>query len=287
MKDDHWQADFYRSNDLFTDITELARDFEAHQNWPDLVAYNQLLQKHHPGLTSLSGKDLYFVAQEERQESVSDHYEVRIYQDGEIQTRERNWHDFFQVLMWCQFPLTKRKINQLHAEAVLGRLSKPPTSSIRSPVENCLTLFDECGMIIAASERRLLDLINQFKWRELFINHRSSFEKQIDCYMFGHAMYEKSLQPYIGMTANSLCLLVDEDFFDQNRTARIRKVDQLACDYFSAQPCLCTSDLHPLPLLGIPGWDARNKQPEFYDNSEYFRKARNKRNQNIPVKRQQ
>ena len=30
-------------------------------------------------------------------------------------------------------------------------------------------------------------------------------------------------------------------------------------------------NLLPLPFLGVPGWDARNEDHQFYDNIKYFR----------------
>jgi hypothetical protein len=277
MTDSDWKADFYTSNALFKDIIELAQNFNSYKNWPDLAAYNDFLNKRIPIVTSQQGKNLQFVQQGDKPESVSEQYEVRIYQDGEIQTREKSWHDFFQVLIWCQFPLTKRSINQRHAEAILNRCSTTPVFERRTPIENCLTLFDECGMIIVSSDPELLKLIQTFKWQQLFIDHRGSFNKSIDAYIFGHAMYEKALQPYIGMTANSICLSVDEDFFTKDRPTQIQIIDQLASDYFLQQTALSPNDLQPFPLLGIPGWDKRNEQQGFYDNTEYFRRGRTRK----------
>ena len=33
-------------------------------------------------------------------------------------------------------------------------------------------------------------------------------------------------------------------------------------------------DLHPFPLLGLPGWDKNNERESYYDNSDYFRPGR-------------
>lgn len=33
------------------------------------------------------------------------------------------------------------------------------------------------------------------------------------------------------------------------------------------------ADLPPLPVLGVPGWDARNAEAAFYDDTAYFRPA--------------
>jgi len=35
--------------------------------------------------------------------------------------------------------------------------------------------------------------------------------------------------------------------------------------------------LHPLPLLGVPGWWPANADPAFYDDPAVFRRARSAR----------
>jgi len=43
-----------------------------------------------------------------------------------------------------------------------------------------------------------------------------------------------------------------------------------------AKPGCCSrsSDLSPLPLLGVPGWAMDNEHAEYYDNTAYFRPGR-------------
>ena len=67
-----------------------------------------------------------------------------------MQTRDGNWHDFFQFLSWLLFPRTKAVINALHVPQAQARTLR--------------------------------------------------------CITFGHAVYEKALHPYVGMTANAILL---------------------------------------------------------------------------------
>jgi len=270
-----WAPHFYKQSPIFDPISLQAKTFNHFYEWPDLSDYNQLLQKKHSNIKSLYGSELNFIHQAGKPETINDEYEVRIYKTGEIQTRLHNWHDFFQVMVWSSFPITKKIINKLHATALISRKNST-ASNQRSLVENSLTLFDECGAIIICSNKKLINLIKNFSWKELFITHRTAFEREIKCLVFGHAMFEKTLNPYIGMTAHSILLTVDHEFFTLNHQAQNNHIDKLAARYFSEVNEINTKILQPFPILGVPGWDIRNESPDFYDNKEYFRSKPNK-----------
>ena len=73
-------------------------------------------------------------------------------------------------------------------------------------------------------------------------------------------MFEKYLNPYIGMTAQALLLETSDENVDQFISEGIlnRKI------------LLSKAELSPLPVLGIPGWHP-NQNNEFYANKNYFR----------------
>jgi hypothetical protein len=271
--DDQWSSDFYVGNILFSQLSTLASHFSDTKDWPTLSDFNQLMHGTQGNLESLYGASLKFVDQGEKTSNPDESYEARIYLKGEIQTRSRNWHDFFQVLIWCTYSQTKRLINKMHYLALAERASNKK-SSRRSNIENTLTLFDECGAVVVSSNPELLELIKEFKWSELFLHRRDCFESEIKCFIFGHALYEKCLTPYIGMTAHSLCLTVDKSFFPLNDKEQKKQVDDLASGFFNEHDHLTPRVLDPLPVLGIPGWDSRNNDPDFYLNKEYFREKR-------------
>ena len=80
--------------------------------------------------------------------------------------------------------------------------------------------------------------------------------------IFGHAIYEKLLSPYIGLTAKGIIL----DITDKSR------VDIALAEYLLSLKECRAKDLQPLPLLGIPGWHALTATSTFYANENYFRK---------------
>jgi len=49
-------------------------------------------------------------------------------------------------------------------------------------------------------------------------------------------------------------------------------LDERAAAHFTAPGALAsTRSLHPLPILGIPGWTAENEDEAFYDDAYVFR----------------
>jgi len=276
----NWNPNFHRQSPLFTPLHHLADQLAAAHPavWPDIRDYQQLLNMNATQPYTGNGAALQFVCQGEKPATFDQHYEPRIYLSGEVQTREQNWHDFFQVLVWNLFPATKIQLNALHYHSALKRKTATPPQANRSSLENAITLFDECGIIIAASDPSLLTLIRNHQWKELFWHRRAELKKKLHCIVFGHALYEKALQPYIGMTGNALLLDVDESFHALSAPLRIKKLDNSVATVFSApKHPINTRMLTPFPLLGIPGWDPDNDNEVYYDNRDYFRPRRQHR----------
>jgi hypothetical protein len=81
--------------------------------------------------------------------------------------------------------------------------------------------------------------------------------------LFGHALLEKLLQPYKGITAHVLCLPMPSLATDE-------EVDTWLCHQLTVE-WLTTKPFVPLPLSGIPGWWAGNQAPDFYEDKKVFR----------------
>ena len=272
---DTWDPNFYTRSPIFFPITAAASVFAPINNrWPTLDEYQALLQQSSPPPTSLNGKPIFFVPQAHTVGQWIEDYEPRIYLKGEVQTRTENWHDFFQVLMWSTFPKTKATLNAKHYAAIQSRLSTNPLSKQRSPIENALTQFDECGAVVVSSEETLLQHIQQFQWYELFWLQRKKTITRLQCFVFGHATYEKALNPYIGLTAHAVLLLVEKEFFQWPLTQQLIHLDTTIADLFSKDRYQITRDFQPFPLLGMPGWDDNNSSDVYYKNTQYFRPGR-------------
>lgn len=264
---------------MFEPIRPLAERFAGFAEWPGLDDYQRLLDEHAP-IRTQHGAALKIVPQEGHPGHFEQHYAPRIYLSGEIQTRTRNWHDFFQLLTWFIFPRTKAVINAIHIPRAKERIEAGEALGRRTPVENMLSLFDEGGAVIVASDPSLLQLIRDFRWKELFWQRRAELADKLDCVTFGHAMYEKGMAPYLGMTANTILIEADSGYFSLDRAGRLAWIDaRLAAIFARGELYQKPKDLQPFPILGMPGWDPANGEEAYYDNTDYFRSGRRGRKQ--------
>ncbi len=270
-----WNPEFDIGKPMFEPLRPLLARFRHFHQWPGLDAYQQLLDDLDQPLRTRHGAALKVVAQSGKPDHFDQHYAPRIYLDGEVQTRTRNWHDFFQLLSWFVFPRTKAIINSIHVPFARARLEQGGDSGRRTPVENMLSLFDEGGAVLLSSDASLLQLVRDFEWKELFWRRRKELESRFECVVFGHAMYEKGLKPYLGMTANTILIEVEPEYFDQAMASRLDFIDaRLAGIFEQAQLYTKPRDLNPFPLLGLPGWDEANEAEAYYANTDYFRPGR-------------
>lgn len=185
-------------------------------------------------------------------------YEITIDATGEVSTRD-NPHDLFNALQWLAFPRMKAAINAGHLR------HRVPFRAARSAPRDVLTMIDESGVLVACDDASLLALLREFRWKELFVERRDDVITSMRFALVGHGMMEKALAPFIGLTGKAILLHVSRhDSLDTAAAAWIE-------DYANL---LSSRNLAPLPLLGIPGWDARNIDSTFYDNANYFRPGR-------------
>ncbi|MDO8413604.1 MAG: DUF3025 domain-containing protein, partial [Gallionellaceae bacterium] len=241
------------------------------QGFPTLQDCNALLLAHQPPIAVQCGLPLRFVPQKSGKLAFEMQYEPRCYLTGEVQMRERIWHDLLNALVWLTFPQAKAAINARHYQV----LKDANLQSQRGAVRDMATLFDESGVIIVCAEAELANLLREFQWKELFWQRREQVGASMDFYIFGHGLYEKALQPYIGMTGQGLLLIVEQEFFTWPLLRRLAYLDDQVAAYLNApEHCRSTRELAPLPLLGIPGWTAGNAEEGYYNNVHYFRAGR-------------
>lgn len=197
------------------------------------------------------------------------HYEEAIVQRGVIATR-RNAHDSFNALVWLTFPKTKHAISLRHAKVLAD--GGEPERKRRSPERDALTLFDEGGAIVLASDDRFINALRRFDWATLFVAERSALAACFKVLVFGHATYEKLCDPYVGITCKALPFVVRQDVIEQPLPHLIASADQLASHAITyATPLSNRRTFTPLPILGMPGWYPDNETPVFYENRDYFR----------------
>lgn len=245
----------------------------AGDHFPSVQDCNRLLAARQPPVTVQCGLPLQFVAHEPGKLAFEKQYEPRCYLRGEVQMREGGWHDLLNALVWLTFPQAKAAINARHYQALTGTTAHSSTQ--RGAVRDMATLFDESGVVVVCSDAQLADLLRDFQWKALFWQRRDEVNTGMDFYLFGHGLYEKARQPYIGMTGQGLLLMVEQEFFAWPWARRLVYLDDSIAHYLNApEHCRSTRELAPVPLLGVPGWAADNAKESYYDNTAYFRRGR-------------
>jgi hypothetical protein len=270
-----WHTDFATRSPMYAPLRLWVQRFAAFDAWPGLADYQQVLDTLPQPILTTAGQPLRIVPQDGKPDRFEKRYESRINLYGEIQTRRNNWHDFFHLLAWLTFPRTKAALNAIHMDMARTRHEAGANPGQRSARESLLTLFDENGAVVMSSDESLLQLIRDFKWKELFWQRRAELADKLQCITFGHALYEKGLMPYLGMTANAILIKCDEAALTQPMPQRLQWLDaQLAGRFETDETLQRPRDLQPFPILGMPGWDENNRQETYYDNRDYFRAGR-------------
>ena len=182
-------------------------------------------------------------------------YETHILDSGDVPTRADTWHDALNALVWLRYPRFKAALNAAHVSAM-----REETGPARSRRRDALTVLDESGVWLLGRDRNLYALIEAHAWQAVFRQQRQAVQAGLRVVVVGHALLEKALAPYPAMTGKCLWLGNPPDD------------EAAAC---AALPGLDSPRrLAPLPVQGIPGWDAANADPGYYDNAEIFRPAR-------------
>lgn len=236
---------------------------------PSHADCNQLLTKLSRPVVTLSGKPIRFVPPIAEDNESTNRYEPRIYEHGEVQTRADSWHDLFNALLWMRFPQAKAAINARHVE----QQKLHGMQATRSAVQDAMTLFDESGVIVACSDPELAQLLLQHEWKTLFWQRRADVYKHMRFYIFGHALYEKALQPYAAMTGKVSVFAVCENFHNNQLDTQLTELDGLLSARLMHE-IKNAKDFSPLPIMGVPSWCDANEMESFYDKKEIFRPAR-------------
>lgn len=262
---DTWDCNFVERSPMFEPLRPVARSL-AGDAWPALARLNELAQS--LVVVSGGGQPLRFVSAAERAAPKAADYEQRIHDEGTVSLRERNWHDFFNAVAWLTYPRVKAALNRAHVDALRAQpLTDRNAQSVsgRNRRRDALTLFDESGVLVLSQGKAVLEDIRSFAWRRLFWDGRERFQATTQCWIVGHALYEKALSPYVGMTGHALLLQADG--------ADDADLHGIAANLLQTG-VMHPRDLSPLPVLGIPGWWEANRDAAFYDNTAYFRPGR-------------
>lgn len=254
-----WQVSHFSSTP-FSDLSLLA-NFSELSDWLTSEQISDVLHTASKGMT--------FIEQIEDDR----YYEQIIFQDLQVPTRSRNWHDFFNACIWGLFPDTKRALNHIHMAEIEQHGLSP-----RTPRRDRVTHFDECGVVLAYDDPEMANLLREHQWQAAFVQRRGDWlsgSQHVRSYVFGHANYEMLMKPHVGLTGKWLGVQVEKGFWQLSLAEQYQQLDARLLE-LANQPHSFTKkgELSPLPLLGIPGWWKENESEEFYLNTQYFRPKR-------------
>ncbi len=225
-----------------------------------------------------------FICQDSMPEDAR-YYEQIIFEEHIIPTRKGSWHDFFNGMIWLQFPQTKNYLNGLHISQINTNGLNP-----RTKVRNHITHFDECGVVLFIKGNSLLVQLQQLfevhAWTRLFCELREEWNTHIFPVVFGHANLEMMLSPFIGLTGKVLLIQIEDEpalhYLKQVNDKHNAKpssttlfvphlLDFLLLQHLQHKQTFFTDKpFYPLPLLGVPDWHFAKQDAEFYANTDYF-----------------
>ena len=226
----------------------------------DFAQFNRQLTRAAPG----------FRLQRQTPELLQDElsFEARIAELGVIATRPGSLHDFYSALMWLRYPRVKQAINAIHMQGIREHGVKQ-----RSRHQQAVTHLDEAGAWIFSDSDALLELADQHAWEPLFWQQAQAWRCQselgsIRAAVFGHAIYELMHAPHQTLAAKTIWVKVSSDFFELDVAEQDLALDScIATALLAGTHGNDPKPLATLPVSGIPGWNARTGEQEFYRNA--------------------
>ncbi|MCC7487145.1 MAG: DUF3025 domain-containing protein [Burkholderiales bacterium] len=287
-----WTPDFIPRSPVFEPLHAIVTGVFGPTR-PGRAELERLLERRDPPVVTARGLPLRLAAPVRDAGRLEDRYEARLNLRGELTVREDSWHDFFNVLVWLVFPLAKAALNARHYAELPAQRARAASASRapdgdpgahargrprwgnRSPAQDALTLFDEGGMIVASCDGELTGLMRARRWKALFHERRERVRSAMRFVVFDHAIFEKALAPFRGITARAIVLDVPCALLEAPYPELIRALDARAAETIRDPARLAvTRDLAPVPILGVPGWCAENERGDYYDDASQFRPGR-------------
>ncbi|EIL94948.1 DUF3025 domain-containing protein [Rhodanobacter spathiphylli] len=189
------------------------------------------------------------------------HYEQRIAERGQIATREGNWHDLLNALVWLRHAGLKQALNDRQVVEIARMGPKR-----RSRAQYALTHFDEGGVMVGTRDPSLLELWDAHDWHGLFWRRRQAWlDGTIRLELFGHALLELALNPGKLLVAKALVFHADAGSDLAAACATAIRAGQLLNDPL---------ELRPLPLSGLPGWGEHSADEAFHLSTPCYQPRR-------------
>lgn len=225
------------------------------REWPALDDLQRVLDV--VGVTNACGRPLRVERDRGRERRRSrerterwrdDLYDARIDGAALLPTRERSFHDLFNVLVWASFPRAKAALAARQHRAwkriLPPRFTRLP--SARTSEQDALAIFDEGGVVLAATApvaRRVVASLEQRALGELESVVRDGRAVGL---AFGHALHEHFVSSNAPVRAATLVLVLEE--LPASRGALVDEVDVALARALASSRCFDRPSLPSLPV---------------------------------------
>lgn len=137
-----WDPRVCDSSSAFWPLERASQVFATCTDWPGVVEYAAAFEGSPPVRFELAAPKPRRGSRKPWHPAAG--YDGRIHLARTVPTRHRNWHDFFNALVWATFPRAKWR---LHERQFLAACARSP-GGVRSREQDALTLFDEGGIVL-------------------------------------------------------------------------------------------------------------------------------------------
>lgn len=183
-------------------------------------------------------------------------YDGSISARGQVPTREADWHDLFNALVFASFPRSKHHLHARQFAQLRLRVGDNARKlpGARSREQDALTLFDEGGCLVAGAEASLEPLRSLESQPSFYEALRAGIaQQQLVIAPFGHALFEHKVAGLPGPSSFAFLLPLPE--LPRERAALVRALDAaFAAVLADAQRFYSPAELRRLDLcdLGEP-----------------------------------
>jgi len=234
------------------------RRLEGFADWPTPEQYDELAQ----AVPRAQGVQLpRFVTESRDALRRVGGYEQHVARLCAVPSRPEHWHDFFNMSVWAHFPELRWALNALHVDPTVG--PKDPRNG-RAPAQNVAATFDEAGMLVVSTSRKVLEALRALHFKRAFWEMREELRATTRFWVVGHGLLESLLTPHPGLAARSLLLYVPTLREPEQDDELRYEIDRAAAARIHAFRDARTV-LDPIPVLAIPGY-SDNGSADFYDD---------------------
>ena len=190
-----------------------------------------------------------------------------------IPTRSHSFHDLFGALIWLHFPALKSAIH---------RIQLAGDAATRGPRENAATHLDESGVLVLSSDPTIFEALTALEWGRVFWERRAELGRTTRFLVFGHGLLDALREPHSRLMGMALFARVARERLTLSESELRLFVDARLAQLlpaFLSEPAV----LAPLPVLGVPGWSAKQSR-NYYEDEHYFRTVRRRARPPTPAR---